>query len=61
MALIEFNLNSRVSDTKKYLRTYNPKIGGSGYTWAGAPFIEVVRGKDSSDYYFKLKFKGHND
>ena len=61
MALIEFNLNSRVSDTTKYLRTYNPKIGGSGYTWAGAPFIEVVRGKDSSDYYFKLKFKGHND
>lgn len=62
MALIEFNLNSKVSGSTKYLRTYDPKLGGSGYTWGGSPFIEVVKGKDGdSDYYFKLKFKAHAD
>ena len=40
--LYELNLNTRNNKKWKYARTYQPDIGGTGTTWVGAPFVEMV-------------------
>lgn len=58
-ALIEFNANSGVKKSQKYVPIYDPKLGHVGSTWVGAPYIETVT--DNTDpecpYTFKLRFR----
>lgn len=56
--LTEFNINAGVKGNKRYVPTFDPKLGHVGTTWVGAPYIELVT--DNTDpecpYTFKLRF-----
>jgi hypothetical protein len=64
-SLIEFNMNARVEDyimnngSIKYMPIYDPKLGHSGTTWVGAPYIELVTNNTDPEcpYTFKLRFR----
>lgn len=57
--MLEFNYNSRVDvNGTKYIPSYDPKLGHTGETWVGAPFVELVK-SESNDcpYVYKLRFR----
>jgi hypothetical protein len=57
LTLIEFNKHS-AAGSYKYLNRYNSAKAGSGYAWAGAPFVETWNRLDVDlPYTFKLKFR----
>lgn len=51
--LYELNKNTGTSDWK-YARTYEPDLLGTGTTWVGAPFVEMVKNGHKTEY--KLRF-----
>ena len=57
-ALTEFNINAGVKGNQTYVPTFDPKLGHSGTTWVGAPYIELVTNNTDPDcnYTFKLRF-----
>lgn len=56
LTLIEFNTHS--SKKYKYVNNYQNIKLGTGYTWAGAPFIETFNnGTLDLPYTFKLRFR----
>lgn len=58
LSLVEFNTHGWKRDWH-YVNTYQDSVLGTGYTWAGMPFIETFRGnrKDGNlPYTFKLRF-----
>ena len=52
LALAEINVNSHINGPTKYDPIFNPHTGSSGYTWVGAPYIDV-----SDDYTYRLRFR----
>lgn len=56
LSLIEFNKHSPEGDYK-YIKSYQESKIGTGYTWAGAPFIETFNGYGDLPYTFKLRFR----
>ena len=56
LALIEFNKHSPEGDYK-YIESFQESKLGTGYTWAGAPFIETLNGNGEMPYTFKLRFR----
>ena len=56
LSLIEFNTHSNKNNLK-YISNYQPDLIGTGYTWAGAPFIETFNGSNDVPYTFKLRFR----
>lgn len=58
-ALTEFNINAGVNGKNQtYVPTFDPKLGHSGTTWVGAPYIELVTNNSDPgcNYTFKLRF-----
>lgn len=58
LSLVEFNTHGWKRDWK-YVNTYQSSVLGTGYTWAGTPFIETFRGNRNDGnlpYTFKLRF-----
>lgn len=57
LALVEFNEHS-FSGSRQYVNNYQASKLGTGYTWAGTPFIETFSGKSTEvPYTFKLRFR----
>lgn len=56
LSLIEFNEHGNKSKLN-YIHSYQETKAGTGYTWAGAPFIETFDGTENLPYTFKLKFR----
>lgn len=52
LALAEINANSHISSPTTYDPIYNPHTGSSGYTWVGAPYIDMA-----DDHTYRLRFK----
>lgn len=64
--LVEFNKDAGLSDGlgATYLPTYNAKLGHSGKTWVGVPFVSSYNsnnGISPNAYGFKLRFRIPND
>ena len=61
-ALAEFNINAGIIGDTKYVPTYDPKLGHTGTTWVGAPYIELVTNNTDPEcpYTFKLRFRTVN-
>ena len=58
LSLVEFNTHGWNRDWR-YVNTYQNSVLGTGYTWAGTPFIETFRGNRNDGnlpYTFKLRF-----
>lgn len=58
-SLVEFNMNSHIESDLKYVPVYDPKLGHSGTTWVGAPYIELVTNNTDPEcpWTFKLRFR----
>ena len=58
LSLIEFNTHTRKLGFK-YVPSYQASKLGTGYTWAGPPFIETMNNPNGLDlpYTFKLRFR----
>lgn len=52
IALAEINVNSHINSPTKYDPIFNPHTGSSGYTWVGAPFIDMA-----ADHTYRLRFR----
>ena len=63
--LVEFNRDAGLADgNTTYLPSYNAKLGHSGKTWVGVPFVSSYssnNGISSNAYGFKLRFRVPND
>lgn len=54
LSLAEFNMNSR--NELIYKKTYEPKLGTTGRTLTGAPFVETSK-NEYGHYVYKLRFR----
>ena len=57
LTMIEFNSHSPAAGNWRYVHTYQPSVLGTGYTWAGCPFIETFYNDSDLPYTFKLRFR----
>ena len=58
LSLVEFNTHGW-NRNWEYIRSYQESVLGTGYTWAGTPFIETFRANNKENalpYTFKLRF-----
>lgn len=54
--LIDFNHLTKGYGSGDAMPEYDSKIGFTGKTWVGPPFIELDTGNDGKSYRFKLRF-----
>lgn len=64
--LVEFNRDAGLENSSNvtYIPTYNDKLGHSGKTWAGVPFVssyESTNGIVTNSQGFKFRFRAPND
>lgn len=57
--MMEFNYNSRVDmNGTQYVPTFDKKLGHTGRTWVGSPFVELVTDSNAEcPYTYKLRFR----
>ena len=56
LILAELNMNSKSEGGIRYRRTYEDKLGSTGPTFAGPPFVESAT-DNNGQHVYKLKFK----
>lgn len=66
MTLVEFNNDAGVgkATSVSYVPSYNERLGHSGKTWTGVPFVSSTwenNGITNNSYGFKLRFKSLDD
>ena len=54
MSLLEINNNAKLGESVTYSPIYEPKLGHSGTTWVGVPFIVP---SSSGDYLLRFAKK----
>lgn len=64
--LVEFNRDAGLENSSNvtYIPTYNDRLGHSGKTWAGVPFVssyESTNGIVTNSQGFKFRFRAPND